>query len=140
VLEAADGISFESGTAYVAAPDRHLRVGRGRITLDRGPKAQYTRPAIDPLFFSVPEQYEAAVVGVLLSGRGLDGVSGLVTIKQHGGVALVQHPSEAAFPSMPRSAIREDDVDGVLPLAKLADALSRLAEGASLQLNPPPRR
>ena len=139
VVQAVDDMAFEPGKAYVAPPDRHLRLGRGKLTLDRSPKAHFTRPAIDPLFFSAAEAYGQAVVGVILTGRGMDGVSGLVRIKQQGGVSLVQDPTEATFSSMPRAAIREDHVDAVLPLADLAEALSRLAEGGALAVDPPRR-
>jgi two-component system chemotaxis response regulator CheB len=138
VVQAANDMTFEPGTVYVAPPDLHLRLVDGTVMLDRGPKAHFTRPAIDPLFFSAAQTYGDAVVGVLLSGRGMDGVSGLVMIKEHGGVSLAQEPSEAAFPAMPRAAIREDHVDGVLSLANLAEALSRLAEGAPLTVDTPP--
>ena len=132
VVPAVHGMPLELGTVYVAVPDIHLRLAPGRIVLDRGPKAHYTRPAVDPLFISAAQAYAEAVVGVLLSGNGMDGVSGLVAIKQRGGVSVVQDPSEAKYPSMPTKAIQEDHVDAVLPVAKLADALHRMAEGKSL--------
>jgi chemotaxis response regulator CheB len=72
------------------------------------------------------------VVGVLLSGAGDDGVSGLLEIKAAGGVVVVQDPAEAKVPSMPRSAVIHDHVDLVLPLAKIASALVELAHGRSL--------
>jgi two-component system, chemotaxis family, protein-glutamate methylesterase/glutaminase len=139
VVQAVDDMAFEPGKAYIAPPDRHLRVDRGKLTLDRSPKAHFTRPAIDPLFFSAAQAYGKAVVGVILTGRGMDGVSGLVSIKQQGGVSLVQDPSEATFPFMPRAAIREDHVDAVLRIADLAEALERLAEGGTLAVEPPRR-
>jgi chemotaxis response regulator CheB len=71
------------------------------------------------------------VVGVLLSGMGGDGVSGLAHIKKGGGLSLVQSPGQAHFPVMPVRAIREDDVDGVLPTGRLAEALTALAAGES---------
>ena len=132
VTPAIHGMPVEPGTAYVARPDLHLLIAPGRLLLDRGPKAHHTRPAVDLLFVSAAEAYGQAVVGVLLSGNGMDGVSGLVAIKTRGGVSLVQDPNEAAYPSMPATAIREDHVDAALPIAKLAEALQRLAEGGSL--------
>ena len=135
VVPAVDGMPFQRGTAYVAMPDMHLRLAPGKVLLDRGPKAHHTRPAVDPLFISASRAYGEAVVGVLLSGNGMDGVSGLVAIKQRGGVSLVQDPSEAGYPGMPSKAIREDHVDAALPIAKLAEALQRLAEGESVAGN-----
>jgi chemotaxis response regulator CheB len=41
--------------------------------------------------------------------------------------------------SLPAGTIREDDVDGAFPADRLADVLTRLAEGASLDLDAPLR-
>lgn len=129
VLEPDADIPFEQGRIYIAPRDRHLVAKNGRLHLSGGPKEHRTRPAIDPLFVSAARAYGSRVVGVLLSGFGADGVSGLIHIKKAGGLSLVQHPSEARHGSMPRAAIAEDDVDGVLFLDDMAAALSALAAG-----------
>jgi two-component system chemotaxis response regulator CheB len=55
-------------------------------------------------------------VGIALSGGLDDGTLGLQAIKQHGGIAIVQDPKEAFDPSMPESAIRNVNIDHVLPV------------------------
>jgi two-component system chemotaxis response regulator CheB len=129
ITEAADGEAIQHGRVYLAPADRHLRIERDRFRLHRGPKVHFTRPAVDPLFESAAAAYAAGVVGVLLSGGGDDGVSGLIAIKRAGGVTLVQHPVEAAHPWMPTNAIVYDQVDGVLPLDRMATTLVTLARG-----------
>jgi two-component system chemotaxis response regulator CheB len=103
------------------------------MRLDRGPKQHRTRPAIDPLFRSAAAVYGPRVVGVLLSGMGGDGVTGLIDIKHSGGVSLVQSPAEAQFPTMPSRAIKEDDVDGAVTVAGLAQILPVLAAGGAVE-------
>jgi two-component system chemotaxis response regulator CheB len=129
VLEPADGMPLLRGTVYVAPRDQHMVMHDGILRLERGPKQHRTRPAIDPLFRSAAAAHGRRVVGVLLSGMGGDGVSGLIGIKQAGGISLVQSPTEAQFPTMPSRAIKEDDVDGVGPVAEIAEVLSVLATG-----------
>ena len=136
VLEPRDGEIVRHGHVNTAARDQHLVFTDGGITTNRGPKEHRTRPAIDPLFRSAAHRYGPRVVGVLLTGLGDDGVPGFIEIKAAGGLTFAQHPSEARFPPMPRAAIAEDDVDGVLVIADLADAIVALAAGHPFEPRP----
>ena len=107
------------------------------MRLDRGPKQHRTRPAIDPLFSSAAAACGPRVIGVLLTGMGGDGVSGLIDIKRSGGISLVQAPTEAQFPAMPSRAIREDDVDGALSIADIAETVTVLAAGGAIEVGTP---
>jgi two-component system chemotaxis response regulator CheB len=129
VVEPLDGDPIQRGTVYVAPRDQHMLFEDGVVRLDRGPKQHRTRPAIDPLFISASASYGPRVMGILFSGLGSDGVSGFLTIKAGGGITLVQSPDDAAFPTMPLRALREDDVDGALDIGALGDAVALLAAG-----------
>jgi two-component system chemotaxis response regulator CheB len=131
LVEATDEMPLQRGTIYVAPRDQHLRIDGKTLRLSRGPKEQHTRPAIDPLFRSAAASFGARVVGVLLSGTGDDGVSGLISITAAGGITLVQDPLEAAYPHMPRSAIINDRVQAALRVADIADVLTQIARGES---------
>ena len=137
VLEPADRDPVLSGAVYVAPRDQHMIFEDGLVRLSRGAREHHTRPAIDPLFRSAAERYGPRVVGVLLSGMGSDGVSGLIAIKKVGGVSLVQHPGEARFQKMPCTAIAEDDVDAMLTIDELAVALAALARGEAVEARRP---
>jgi two-component system chemotaxis response regulator CheB len=125
---AEDGEPIRPGTIYVAPPNRHLLVRDGAIRLSLGPTENGHRPGIDPLFRTAARAYGPRVVGVVLSGMLDDGSAGLVTIKQRGGVAVVQQPEDALFPGMPRSALELVEVDHCLPVAEMAPLLARLAQ------------
>jgi two-component system, chemotaxis family, protein-glutamate methylesterase/glutaminase len=131
VGHAVDGESIAPGRIFVAPPDRHLLVERGRVRVTRGPKEHRFRPAVDPLFRSAAFAYGPRVVGVVLSGALDDGSAGLRTIKRRGGIAIVQDPLDADVPSMPRNAMRACAVDHVVPAAELADLLVRLSRAPS---------
>jgi two-component system chemotaxis response regulator CheB len=122
-----DGDPIEKGLIYVAPPDCHLLVASDRITLSRGPKENRTRPAINPLFRSAALAYGDRVTGVILTGMLDDGVAGLAEIKRRGGVAVIEDPGSALYPSMPRNALDRVDVDYVVPLREVGDVVSRLA-------------
>jgi two-component system chemotaxis response regulator CheB len=116
----------------VAPRDQHLSIDGPTLRLSRGPKEQHCRPAIDPLFRSAAASHGKRVVGILLSGTGDDGVSGLIAISAAGGVSLVQDPDEASYPQMPRSGIINDRVQAALPVADIAETVAALARGETV--------
>lgn len=108
------GEPVRPGHIYVAPPDVHMLVRSGRIVLDRGPRENHSRPAIDPLFRSAASEYGSGTIGVILSGALSDGTAGLMMIKGHGGTVIVQDPEEAIVGGMPESALNLVDADQVL--------------------------
>lgn len=123
---AQDGLFIEAGHIYVAPPDRHMLLQPALIRLSEGPKLHFTRPAADLLFMSAARAYGRRVIGIVLSGGGVDGAAGLRTIKAHGGTALVQKPDDAAAPAMPRAALQADHPDASLPVDDIAQCVSAL--------------
>jgi two-component system chemotaxis response regulator CheB len=86
----------------------------------------YRAKGIDLLLQSLARTAGHRTVAVLLSGMLRDGTEGLSAIKAAGGIALVQSPSEAQYPDMPRNALELDGaVDFVGPAGALADEICR---------------
>jgi len=129
-LHAANAFDKEEirpGRIYVAPPDRHLLIESNTVRTTKGPRENRFRPAVDPLFRSAAFSYRQRVIGVILSGYLDDGTSGLWTVKHFGGVAVVQDPNDSVFPSMPENAIREVEVDHVVPIDQMGKLIARLA-------------
>ena len=123
VQQASDGDLMLPATVYVAAPNRHLVAEPSRVRLLETPTVHYSRPSIDLLFGSVAVSFGARSVGIVLSGSGRDGASGMRAIKMAGGVTMAEDPGKAEFSAMPYAAVATGCVDIVLPLSKLAASL-----------------
>lgn len=126
-VQAADDMKIEHGHIYVAPPDHHMLVERGKVRVVHGPKENRHRPAVDPLFRSAALAYGPRVIGVILTGALDDGTAGLLAVKRRGGIAIVQDPDEALYPSMPLSALGNVEADYILPLASIGPLLGQLA-------------
>ena len=133
VVIARHGELLHYGVCYIAEPSQHLMVGPG-LRADLLPDHRYTTRNIDQLFISLAQHYGART-SVVLSGQLDDGARGLAAIKKAGGIAIVQSPDEAAYPDMPRNAIKYDGpVDLVAPIPDLASEIIRLTKTPAKRL------
>ena len=125
VLHPVDGQTMQSGHIYIAPPNLHMIISNHKIYLRFGPKVNFCRPAIDPLFFSAA-QYGISTIGILLTGMLDDGVSGLLAIKKNAGVTIIQDLDEAEFQDMPKHALACVPIDYCLATDKIASLLVSL--------------
>jgi two-component system, chemotaxis family, protein-glutamate methylesterase/glutaminase len=115
------------GRIFVAPPDHHLMLLDGALRLTRGPRENWARPAIDPLFRSAADIYGRRVIGVVLTGALNDGTAGLHAVRANGGTAIVQHPGDATCPDMPASALLHAGADYCVPLCEMPRLLYDVA-------------
>lgn len=123
VEEARDKTPILPGHLYYAPADYHLMCEENHFALTTEAAVSYARPSIDVFFESAAEMYRECTAGVLLSGAGHDGAAGLVAIKQHGGLTVVQSPESAECASMPNAAIATGKIDKTLPLKDIVPFL-----------------
>ncbi|RZK52046.1 MAG: chemotaxis protein CheB, partial [Hymenobacter sp.] len=123
---ATDRAPLEAGTLYLAPPDCHLLAKEDQVLVSKGPRENHYRPAVDALFRSAAVAFGPHVVGVVLTGMLHDGTAGLDFVKRCGGIAVVQDPADAEFPSMPESALKAVKIDYVVPLAQIGELLEAL--------------
>lgn len=106
VKQAVDGDALEKNCIYTIPPGHSMTAHDGQLTVRPVETDRSRVPAsIDDFFRSLA--YEAAdrCAGIILSGTGTDGTTGLKAIKEAGGVTLVQSPKSAEYDGMPRSAV-----------------------------------
>lgn len=115
-----DGERLLSGTAYLA-PDRfHLGVSGERVALSDAPPVEGFKPSGSFLFESVARAYGPAALGLILTGMGRDGVSGLAALRAAGGTVVAQDRESSVIYGMNGEAVLGGLTDEVLPLDALA--------------------
>jgi two-component system CheB/CheR fusion protein len=127
VLEVAEGMKVEVDRVYVMPPNASMEMTDGHLTLTPRLPRPVPHMPIDRLFRSLAEIQKTRSVAVILSGNGSDGVIGLQTIKACGGVTFAQDEASARYPSMPRSAVLDGNVDHVMRPSDIARELQRIA-------------
>jgi two-component system chemotaxis response regulator CheB len=123
---AVDAEPIRTGRIYVAPPGMQMYVQRRRVAVERGPRENMHRPAIDPTFRTAAHHHGSRVIGVVASGALDDGTAGLQAVKEAGGIAVVQDPADAVCASMPSHAMDRVAIDYCVKSVDLADLLVRL--------------
>nr|WP_276599512.1 chemotaxis protein CheB [Nannocystis sp. SCPEA4] len=111
---------------YVAPPGVQLAVVEQRLVPSPRPEDRTQYTPIDVFLSSLAKELEACAVGVVLSGNGVDGSSGLREVKGVGGITIAQDPETARYDNMPRAAIAAGCVDLVLTPHRIAEELQRI--------------
>ncbi len=83
---------------------------------------------------SVARSFKEDAIGVILSGTGSDGSDGIKTIKEYGGLTIVQSPDQSRFDGMPNSALRTGLVDLTLPVEEIPRHVIRFFTSAQQKL------
>jgi len=124
VALAVDQTKVAPDHVYVIPPKRFLRIENGTLYLTEPTERRGMRLPIDFFLRALAEDQKQRAVAIILSGTGSDGTAGVRSIKEHGGLVLVQDPKEATQDGMPRSAIATGTVDHILPVAKMPSVIS----------------
>lgn len=127
IEEIEDKALIRSQHVYLAPPNYHVLVEDGWFALSVDEIVEYARPSIDVLFESVAHTYRDLAVGIILSGGGRDGASGLAAIESCGGAVVVQDPATAKAPNMPQAAIAATRKPYVVPLTQIPNLLENLS-------------
>ena len=130
VIRAHDGVVAEPRHVYIITANTTLTMTGGRIRVT--PKAEGVDHPGDILFASLAEERGDGAIGVVLSGVGSDGASGVKAIEQCRGATFAQYPGSARFPSMPINAIETGCTRFVLRPNEIARELARLTGSASV--------
>ncbi|MGC1298897.1 MAG: CheB methylesterase domain-containing protein [Alloacidobacterium sp.] len=137
VREAASAMLPEPGTVSIARGDWHLEFAKlpfaagQMLRLSQAAPEHYCRPSVDILFRSAAQAYGEAVIGVVLTGMGSDGLEGCRSLRSSGSRILVQDRATSAVWGMPGVVAEAGLAHCVLPLRAIAAELMRLCPSQS---------
>ncbi len=127
VKEAATGDRLASGCVYVAPGGRHLTFARDReemtVVVTDEPRTTLYKPSADVMMLSLAAVAPRPVVGLIMTGMGKDGLNGLRSIKNRGGLVIAQDESSCVVYGMPRAAVDDGIADAILSLDEIPSAL-----------------
>ncbi|WP_448204448.1 protein-glutamate methylesterase/protein-glutamine glutaminase [Azospirillum sp. sgz302134] len=129
VQVATQGARLTQGVVYIAPGDRHLVVIRDAqgysCHIQDGPPVSGHRPSVDALFSSVARAAGPNAVGVILSGMGRDGATGMLAMREAGAYTIGEQESSCVVYGMPRAAFEAGAVAIELPLAQIPAEMLR---------------
>lgn len=124
VKEAVDGDRVEPGTVLIAPGGLHMTVKKtgavAHVSISTEPSETLYKPCVDVMMKSVASSYRQAILGVILTGMGSNGVSGLRQVKSVGGVIIAENEETCIVYGMPRAAIEAGICDHIVPIEKVA--------------------
>jgi len=130
VKEAQSGDLLIAGRALICPGDRHIKVKRtpfgATVVLTDEPRVNGHRPSVDILFRSMASEFGSRAAGVLMTGMGEDGASGLGMIKDAGGMTIAQSEESCVVFGMPKAAIERGFAQRIVALDNMAGTLASL--------------
>ena len=119
IAEIVDGTKCEANRIYLAPPDCSIAILDNILHHVAPEKNHGVHLPIDFFFRSLAADQGDRSISIILSGTGSDGTLGIQTIKDAGGMVMVQPEEQAKYPGMPKSAINTGLVDFVLPVEEM---------------------
>ncbi|OGF65599.1 MAG: hypothetical protein A2Y62_12675 [Candidatus Fischerbacteria bacterium RBG_13_37_8] len=133
VQEACDEEPFLPGTIYIGPTGHHfLLETRNNLiytVLSSEPEGLSHKPSVDVLFESAAQIYGKQIIGILLTGMGRDGSSGLLQLKKQGAYTIAQNETTCVVFGMPKTAIQAGAVKEILPLGMISRRILELLYG-----------
>jgi two-component system chemotaxis response regulator CheB len=130
IKEAKDWDPVEPGTVLICPGGYHLgfkKKGNNTLVLLKEGKAtdKYI-PSVDYMMKAAVEAFGAQTTGVILTGMGNDGKSGMVEIKGQGGYTIAESEESAVVFGMPGEAIKAGAAEAVLPISEIPGEIIRI--------------
>jgi len=125
--------ALKANHVYIANGAEHMVIqgsaGQYKLVRDTSKAMNRHKPSVDKLFNSVADTFAGRAIGVLLTGMGMDGASGLKNMRNSGALTIAQDQDSSVVWGMPRVAIEQEAAVKVLPLTKIGNQIMELCYG-----------
>ncbi|MEY4640118.1 MAG: hypothetical protein RLZZ227_112 [Pseudomonadota bacterium] len=137
VVKVKGTVALKREHIYIISPNSQLRMNDGHLYITPHERPMGHHVAIDVFFRTLANVHRERAVAVILSGTGSDGAVGIASVKEQGGIIVVQSPADAEYEGMPQAAIATGLMDFVLPVSEMAQKLISLWRNAQRIELPP---
>ena len=134
LVMAEDGMKVMREHVYLAPKNVDIGIHDGHLLLFNPSREKGAHMCIDHFFQSLAEDQWNLAVGIIFSGLGADGETGIRMIKEKLGMCMVQDPENAEYPSMPMAAIKTHLTDFVLAPEDMPNRLISYLNHPALRL------
>jgi len=125
VKEGKNDDSLIPGQAIIAPGNYHMSIRKNgamyRIETNQHAPIHHQRPAVNVLFDSAAKYVGPNAIGIIMTGMGSDGATGLLNMKESGAKTIAQDEDSCVVFGMPKEAIKLGAADRIVPLNKIPE-------------------
>jgi two-component system, chemotaxis family, protein-glutamate methylesterase/glutaminase len=123
IKEAQNGDRVTPGKALIAPGNFHMALKRSGaqyfVEIQDGPLVSRHRPSVDVLFRSVAKNAGKNAIGIIMTGMGDDGASGIKEMKDVGIFTYAQNEESCVVFGMPKEAIKRGGINKIVDLNEI---------------------
>ena len=127
VKEGKHGDSLIPGQAIIAPGNYHMGIKKCgamyKVEMDQKPPIHHQRPAVDVLFNSAAKYIGPNAIGVIMTGMGDDGATGLLKMKESGARTIAQDEDSCVVFGMPKEAIKLGAAEKIVSLHNIPNSI-----------------
>ena len=131
VKEGKHGDSLIPGQAIIAPGNYHMSIKKSgamyKVEMNQEPPVHHQRPAVDVLFDSAAKYVGPNAIGVIMTGMGGDGATGLLRMKESGARTIAQDEDSCVVFGMPKEAIKLGAAEKIVSLHNIPDSIISFA-------------
>ncbi len=127
------------GRALIAPGGKHLMLKRSgaqyHVEVADGPLVSRHKPSVDVLFRSMAKYAGKNAMGIIMTGMGDDGASGINEMHETGSLTVAQDEASCVVFGMPNEAIKKGGIDKVVSLLDIPKEIMKFYESEGIHNN-----